>query len=81
VSQVQVPVSRRMQTQESARKATEDKLELQHEVAIAAHESGKLLAAEPKNVKKSQHHARAVARRAQKVENTASALKTFKEKQ
>jgi hypothetical protein len=81
VSQVQVPVSRRMQTQESARKATEDKLELQHEEAIAAHKTGKLLAAEAKNVKESQDHARVVARLAQKVENTASALKKFKEKQ
>jgi hypothetical protein len=74
-------VSRGMQTQESARKAAEVKLELQHKEAIAAHESGKLRAAEAKNVNESQHHARAVARRAQKVENTASALKTFKEKQ
>jgi hypothetical protein len=54
---------------------------LQHEEAIAAHKTGKLLAAEPKNVKESQDHARVVARLAQKEENTASALKKFKEKQ
>ena len=114
MSQVQVPVSRRMQTQESARKATEDKLELQHEEAIAAHKTGKLRAAEAKNdlelvqaelkevlaapmqdedsanrlraaeaknEKESQDHARVVARLAQREENTATALKKYKEKQ